>query len=112
MHGSRWSDTIPLDQTERRDILRAGIAYSLASDQLSLNRLQTKYIAKMADSPEASAFEVVTRPIDAQGVEFLEVANKLADTDTLETFLDEYRRQYMTPQKNNGDQVAATAPTG
>jgi tetratricopeptide (TPR) repeat protein len=112
MHGSRWSDTIPLDGTERRDILRAGIAYSLASDQLSLNRLQTKYIAKMADSPEAAAFEVVTRPIDAQGVEFLEVANKLADTDSLETFLDEYRRQYMTPQKTNGDQVAATAPTG
>lgn len=112
MHGSRWSDTIPLDATERRDILRAGIAYSLASDQLSLNRLQTKYIAKMADSPEAAAFEVVTRPIDAQGVEFLEVANKLADTDTLETFLEEYRRQYMTPQKSSGDQVAATAPTG
>lgn len=112
MHGSRWSDTIPLDEIERRDILRAGIAYSLASDQLSLNRLQTKYIAKMADSPEASAFEVVTRPIDAQGVEFLAVANRLADTDTLETFLEEYRRQYMTPQKRNGDQVAATAPTG
>lgn len=112
MHGSRWSDTIPLDATERRDILRAGIAYSLAGDQLSLNRLQTKYVAKMADSPEALAFEVVTRPIDAQGVEFLEVANRLADTDTLETFLDEYRRQYMTPQKNNSDQVAATAPTG
>jgi tetratricopeptide (TPR) repeat protein len=112
MHGSRWSDTIPLDEIERRDILRAGIAYSLASDQLSLNRLQTKYIAKMADSPEASAFEVVTRPIDAQGVEFLAVANRLADTDTLETFLEEYRRQYMTPQKHNSDQVAATAPTG
>ncbi|WP_417670908.1 hypothetical protein [Roseibium sp.] len=98
MHGSRWSDNIPLDGLERRDILRAGIAYSLAGDQLSLNRLQTKYMPKMGDSPEAAAFEVVTRPIEAQGVEFLEVANRLANTDELETFMDEYRRQYMTPR--------------
>lgn len=110
MLGSRWSDTIALDSGERRDILRAGIAYSLAGDQLSLNRLQTKYIQKMADSPESLAFEVVTRPIEAQGVEFLEVANKLASTDTLETFMDEYRKQYMTPKPAVGN--SAAAPSG
>ncbi|MFN3132936.1 hypothetical protein [Roseibium sp.] len=101
MHGSRWSDQIPLDELERRDILRAGIAYSLAGDQLSLERLQNKYMAKMADSPEALAFEVVTRPIQAQGVEFLEVASQLADVDSLETFLEEYRRQYMSPDRSS-----------
>jgi tetratricopeptide (TPR) repeat protein len=105
MHGSRWSDNIPLDDLERRDILRAGIAYSLAGDQLSLERLQTKYTSKMADSPEAFAFEVVTRPVDAQGVEFLQVANRLADVDSLETFLKEYRRQYMSPGRSP-DQAA------
>ncbi|MHA7777721.1 tetratricopeptide repeat protein [Roseibium sp. M-1] len=110
MHGSRWSDNIPLDDLERRDILRAGIAYSLAGDQLSLERLQTKYMTKMADSPEALAFEVVTRPIETQGVEFLEVANGLADIDSLETFLKEYRRQYMSPDRSP-DQ-SATAPAG
>jgi tetratricopeptide (TPR) repeat protein len=110
MHGSRWSDNIPLDDLERRDILRAAIGYSLAGDHLSLERLQTKYMAKMADSPEALAFEVVTRPIEAQGVEFLEVANSLADIDSLETFLKEYRRQYMSPSRSP-DQ-SATAPAG
>lgn len=106
MHGSRWSDNIPLDDLERRDILRAAIAYSLAGDQLSLERLQTKYMTKMSDSSEALAFEVVTRPIAAQGVEFLEVANRLADIDSLETFLKEYRRQYMSPDRSP-DQAAA-----
>lgn len=100
MHGSRWSDDIPLDDLERRDILRAAIAYSLAGDQLGLERLQSKYMAKMSESPEALAFEVVTRPIRAQGVEFLEVANNLADVGSLETFLAEYRRQYMSPDRN------------
>ncbi|MEO9526677.1 MAG: hypothetical protein ABJG32_04825, partial [Roseibium sp.] len=106
MHGSRWSDNIPLDDLERRDILRAAIAYSLAGDQLSLERLQTKYMEKMSDSSEALAFDVVTRPIEAQGVEFLEVANRLADIDSLETFLKEYRRQYMSPDRSP-DQAAA-----
>ena|GEM_PF-161689 len=111
MHGSRWSDNIPLDDLERRDILRAGIAYSLAGDQLSLERLQTKYMTKMSDSPEALAFEVVTRPVEAQGVEFLEVANQLADTDSLETFLKEYRRQYMSPDRSS-DQSAGAKTDG
>ncbi len=111
MHGSRWSDNIPLDELERRDILRAGIAYSLAGDHLSLERLQTKYMAKMSDSPEALAFEIVTRPIEAKGVEFLEVANRLADIDSLETFLKEYRRQYMSPDRSP-DQASASAMTG
>ncbi|MET1411293.1 hypothetical protein ABVF61_03440 [Roseibium sp. HPY-6] len=112
MHGSRWSDNIPLDALERRDVLRAGIAYSLAGDQLSLERLQTKYTGKMAQSPEALAFEVVTRPIETQGVEFLEVANRLADTDSLETFLQEYRRQYMSPNRSPDDQAAADTAAG
>ncbi|WP_417710732.1 hypothetical protein [Roseibium aggregatum] len=107
MHGSRWSDNIPLDDLERRDILRAAIAYSLAGDQLSLERLQTKYMSKMSDSPEATSFEVVTRPIEAQGVEFLEVANRLADIDSLETFLKEYRRQYMSPDRSPDQSAAA-----
>lgn len=106
MHGSRWSDNIPLDELERRDILRAGIAYSLAGDQLSLERLQTKYMAKMADSPESLAFEIVTRPVEVQGVEFLEVANQMASVDSLETFLKEYRRQYMSPDRSP-DQASA-----
>ncbi|ADZ69971.1 hypothetical protein [Polymorphum gilvum] len=112
MYGSRWSDTIPLEELERNDILKAGIAYSLAGDQLSLDRLRTKYAPKMADSQEALAFEVVTRPIASQGVEFLEVAKGLAATDTLDTFLEEYRRQYMSPSPTGDQSVAASAPTG
>lgn len=109
MYGSRWSDSIPLEQIERNDVLKAGIAYSLAGDQLSLDRLRTKYSAKMSDSPESFAFDVVTRPIEAQGVEFLEVARGVASIDTLTTFMDEYRRQYMTPNDSTGGGAMANA---
>lgn len=109
MYGSRWSDNIPLEQIERDDILKAAISYSLAGDQLSLDRLRTKYAKKMSDSPHAASFEVVTRPIAAQGVEFLEVVRGIAATDTLDTFLQEYRRQYMSPSADSGSSSLANA---
>lgn len=70
----------------------------------------------MADSPNSAAFEVVTRPIEAQGVEFLQVANQLANVNELDTFMEEYRRQYMTPDKSAGsggsvDASPATTPS-
>lgn len=121
MHGVRWSDPLQLDDQERMDILRAAIAYSLAGDQLGLDRLRSKYVAKMSDSPSGAAFDVVTRPIDAKGVEFMAIAKEIAAIDTLESFLSEYRRHYlnsdapldtMTPQERQPASANAGAGDG
>ena len=94
----RWQDATPLDDQERQDVLRVAIGYALANDQLSLDRLRTKFGAKMADSPNARTFDVVTRPIQTQGSEFREVAREVAQIDTLQQFLKEYRAQYLDPK--------------
>lgn len=94
MLAMRWSDPAPLDEQERVDVLKAGISYSLANDALALDRLRGKYAIKMADSPQAKAFEVVTAPIAVQGTEFREVLRDLAGVDTMRSFLSEYRQQY------------------
>ncbi len=96
LHGARWSDSIPLGETERSDILRAAIAYSLAEDEFSLQRLQSKFSRKMSDSEQAEAFDIVTRPGEERGVEFMSVANALENIDSLDTFLREYQRQYLS----------------
>ncbi len=98
MLGSRWQDQTPLDDQERQDVLRVAIGYSLANDQLSLDRLRTKFGPKMADSPNAHTFDLVTRPIQTQGTEFREVAREIAQIDTLRQFLKEYRAQYLDPK--------------
>ena len=98
MLGTRWQDQTPLDDQERQDVLRVAIGYSLANDQLSLDRLRTKYGPKMADSPNAHTFDLVTRPIQTQGTEFREVAREIAQIDTLRQFLKEYRAQYLDPK--------------
>ncbi|SDR37128.1 hypothetical protein [Pseudovibrio sp. Tun.PSC04-5.I4] len=96
MNGSRWSDEVPLADSERVDVIRAAIAYTLAEDGLGLERLRQKFSEKMSQSPHATAFEVVTRPIDDRGVEFLSVASTMGGGDSLDSFLEEYRRQYLS----------------
>lgn len=94
MLAQRWSDPAPLDEQERVDVLKAAIGYSLANDALALDRLRGKFAIKMADSPQAKAFEVVTAPIAAQGTEFRDILRDLAGVDTMRSFLGEYRQQY------------------
>lgn len=98
MLGNRWSDAAPLDDQERQDVLRVAIAYALANDQLQLDRLRGKFSTKMADSPNARTFDVVTRPIQTQGTEFRQLARDIASIDTMQQFLQEYRAQYLDPK--------------
>lgn len=95
--GGRWADDVPLADQERSDLLRAAIAYSLAEDGFSLGRLAAKFASKMSESPDAKAFEIVTRPLDERGVEFLSVLDNLQAVDSLDIFLAEYQRKYLQP---------------
>ena len=92
-----WEGPDPLSDEQRYEIMRAAIGYSLAEDQLGLDRLRTKFARKMSESLDAQAFEVVTRPIKARGEEFLDLAKRIASIDTLEAFLTEFRKTYKTP---------------
>ena len=95
MLGSRWSHANPLDQQEQTNILRAGIAYSLADDKLGLDRLRRKYADKMSATSVAGAFDVVTLPIERNGEEFQAIAQQIAGINTMERFLTEYRSRYL-----------------
>ena len=95
--GGRWADDVPLADQERSDLLRAAIAYSLANDGFSLSRLATKFGSKMSESPDAKAFQIVTRPVEERGVEFLSVLDNLQAVDSLDIFLSEYQRKYLQP---------------
>ncbi len=92
--GNRWQEWEPLTNAERADILRAAIGFALGGDQIGLGRFREKYAAKMADSPDQRAFDVVTTPAGANGVEFRDVAKTVAAVDTLEGFLRALRTRY------------------
>jgi hypothetical protein len=90
----RWVGAEPLSEIERRDALRAAISYSLADELLALDRLRSKFAAKMADSEDANAFAFLTTPNAVRTRQFKDIARSIASADTLSEFFTEYRKRY------------------
>ncbi len=90
----RWRDRVPLDEDEMQQVLRASIAFSFANDEYALERLRARYDGKMSEGIYASAFDVVTSPIETQGSAFRDVARGIAGLNTLNRFLADYRSTF------------------
>ncbi len=89
--GEAWNGDAALAPGQRQEVMRAAIAYSLANDEASLERLRSRFAPKMHGTPDASAFAVVTQNIDRQGTAFRETAAKVASIGTLEAFMKDFR---------------------
>ena len=92
--GDSWNGTAPLSDDDRHEVMRAAIAYSLANDEPSLDRLRDHFMAKMKASKDAAAFTVVTQNISAQGAAFRDQAGQVASIDTLEAFMKDFKKRY------------------
>ncbi len=103
--GDRWKGEAPLDEVERGDVLRAGIAFALGNETIGLARLRERYAAKM-DGPERKAFDVVASGERRNPKSVGEVAKTLSAVDSLDLFIKLYRARF--PDK---PLPADTAPT-
>ena len=119
LYGDRWRQFTPLSEIERFDILRAAIGYSLGEEPIGLARFREKFSAKMADTPDRRAFDVVSAPTGAAGAEFQDIAKKIAGADSLDAFLRDMRTRYpdssaISPDGNKAVPPAAApaAPPG
>ena len=108
LYGERWHEFEPLNDDERRDILRAGVGYVLGDDAIGSERLREKYASKMGDGPDKRAFDVVTAPVNPNGSEFREIARSLAAVDPLLAFLRDMRARY--PEVGTASPVPTRAP--
>lgn len=100
----------PLNDDERRHLLRAAIGYALSDEPLGLDRLRGRWRQTMAGTADARAFDVVTAPIEARGVEYREIARSIADRDTLDAFLQNYRQRYPTEAPGQPRRAPTPAP--
>ncbi len=94
VYGERWREFEPLSDSERPDILRAAIGFTLAEDAIGLARFREKYVGKMGEGPDRRAFDVVTAPVAKSGAEFRDIARAIASIDTLDAFLRDLRARY------------------
>jgi len=91
--GARWQKAKPLDDMERADVLRAGIAFTLGNETIGLARLRDRYAAKMPDGAERTAFGIMT----ASGNDpkkMTDVSKVLSTVDSLRLFLKLYQARY------------------
>lgn len=109
LYGDRWKQFTPLNETERSDILRAAIGYALSNESIGLMRLREKYAAKMAEGPDARAFDVVSAPIGTGNADFQDVARRVASIDTLGAFLNDIRTRYSGLEAKAKEAPAAKA---
>jgi len=115
LYGDRWRQFTPLSETERFDILRAAIGYSLGEEPIGLARFREKFSAKMADTADRRAFDVVSAPVGTGGAEFQDIAKKIAGADSLDAFLRDMRMRYpdasaLSPDGANKAPPPAAAP--
>ena len=87
---ARWSDGAPLTESERGELMRAAVAYSLANDDTSLARLRAHFMPKMKGTPDAGMFAVLSADIDQHGLAFRDAAARIASVDTLQSFMKDF----------------------
>lgn len=113
-YGDRWKDWRPLNEIERADILRAAVGYALGEDALGLGRFREKYAAKMAQTPDAHDFAIVSGPLGTSGAKFANIARAAAAGDTLEDFLRDMQARYpdasILPPASSSRPVSSAAP--
>ena len=109
--GTRWEGPEPLNERDRADLLRAAIAYALADERISLDRLKQKFGRKMMDSPDAKTFDLVVCPGGTQTREFRLAAQEATKLDSLRVLLTDGRgRPLEPPHEGDGDKGPAAAP--
>lgn len=92
--GDRWQRGNPLDETERRDVLRAGIAFALGNEAIGLTRLRDRYSAKMPEGAERAALGIVAAPAGSNPKKLGDVAKTLSAVDSLKLFLQLYQARF------------------
>ena len=95
MYGDRCKEWQPLNEVERAGHLaRRQSAMRWREDKLGLGRFREKYAAKMAQTPDAHDFEIVSAPLGTERREFRAIAHAAASVDTLESFLRDMQARY------------------
>jgi hypothetical protein len=84
-----------LSKDEQQLLMRATVAYSLASDQPALDRLRARFGLKALSGPDASAFAMMTGKVDTQNVAVRDAIASIASIDALEQFMKDFRKRHL-----------------
>lgn len=111
--GESWRDPGPLAPDVEASVLRAGIAYALAGESEAVGRLDARYGRRMAAGADAAAWRLVARgQADTDGVRLRDLARRIAETDTLDAFLEDFRARRAVAAASGDDAAGDEAAEG
>ena len=99
-----------LDADQVDYVQNLAVALTLADDKAGLAGLRQLYGAAMAETPNASAFQLLTTDLEAANAG--DLAAKLAGVAALDAFMTDYRKRYVAPAAAAAAPQAATPPAG
>ena len=92
--GERWKNEEALEPTDRHDVLRAALAYTLGAEGIGLARVKEKFTEKMGETTEGKVLTLLVSNDSANPRTLAEAARALSSFDSLGTFIKRYREQY------------------
>ena len=93
-----WAELTPLSPEQSRVVLKAAIAYALANDNFSMDRLKSRYAVKMARTPDAAPFRLLTLRTESPAALARELAGTVTSGKYLDGFMAYYRDRYIGNQ--------------
>jgi hypothetical protein len=89
--GESWRGDAPLTRAQQSAVMRAAVAYSLANNRDGVRRLAAQFGEKMAEGAYAASWRTVTSERDVDGVMLRDLAQRIAEAESFDAFLDEFR---------------------
>jgi hypothetical protein len=89
--GNRDQNDAPLSLQERNRVMQMTVAYALANDRAAIDEVRSRFGGLIAATEDASAFDVLTSNPDRASIGFREVASRIAQINTLDSFMERYR---------------------
>lgn len=94
--GDRWQSEAPLNASESHDVLRSAIAFTLAGDTTSVERLGGRYADAMANSRFASAFSLVTSDISSRrDARLVDLVEELGQMESVDSFMRGFTERFI-----------------
>jgi hypothetical protein len=107
----RQSQGQPLDEDDRRQVIRTALALSLSNQTERLNRLRTRYGTRMASGSYAAAFSVLTSTQQINVSDIQSLSKTLEGVDRLQSVLDTYRNEFKSGAAQTTSAQAGSAQT-
>ena len=108
--GERWKNPAPLAGEEEGKLLRAGVAYSLAGDDASLERLNKQYQGFYDGARNPEALRVALSGIPTGRLSVGDLGRATADNEAFFGWVSKMKQRFKTPNAPAAKQVAANPP--